>query len=103
MSRKHGCGRAVDAEMFAIARMFGHQPEEETVAKGDRAQEVNEALGRLRRAEKRLASMSGSVDGVRLVVSRRGKIVRNGLRSVRACQREINEMRALLAGYGVTA
>ena len=108
-ARKHGCGRAVDAEMFAIARMFGggegavDLAQRSIESEGDRAEAVKAARKLFNRARKRLNAMSGSVVGGRMEVRRSGKLVRNGIRSVRAAEREMNRQLAVLASYGEVA
>ena len=108
-ARKHGCGRAVDSEMFAIARMFGggegavDLAQNAMKSEADRPRAVKAARARYNRASRRLNSMTGAVVGGRMEVRRRGKLVRNGIRSVRAAEREMNEMLAVLASYGEVA
>ena len=107
--RKYGCGRAIDAEMFALARMFGGQvgavgwAQQSIESEEDRNEAIGDARRRYNRARKRLNAMAGSVVNGRMEVRRRGKLVRNGNRSVRACEREMNEALAILNSYGEIA
>jgi hypothetical protein len=99
----------VDAEMFAIARMFGGGEGAVDLAssamesEADRAEAVKAARARFNRARKRLNSMTGAVVGGRMEVRRSGKLVRNGIRSVRAAEREMKDAKAILTGYGEVA